>query len=67
VSRQLLVDPKVRKERWTFHITFALIYDKRIPSAATLFVADDSYPLDGAVGFKLATKVALRGGFVLQI
>lgn len=48
----------------SFHIALAFIHDKRITSAATLFVAHDSYPLDRAVAFELAAEVALGGGFM---
>lgn len=50
---------------FTFHVTFSLENDKRIPSAAPLLIANYSHPLNTPETFEFSTKIILRGAFVL--
>ena len=52
--------------RFTFHVAFSLEHDECIPSAATLLVAYYSDTFYASEAFEFATKVILRGTFVLK-
>ena len=54
------------KGLYTFHVSFAFEHDECIPSAATLLVAYYSDTFYASEAFEFATKVILRGTFVLK-
>jgi len=58
---------EISTSRWiqTFHITFSLIDDEGVALTLAFFVANYSYAFDGAIAFKFALEIGLRGHFML--
>ena len=51
--------------RVTFHVAFAFVDYKAVASIPTLFVSDNSYPLDRSICFKLSSNITVGSGFRL--